>query len=218
MPHFLSSLHLTELDLNYLDIHDRGGGAIALAPPDTPLIDDGDVNDAALAYELAVAARDDAILGFMAHPTITNALSGIGGADGDSVSVAPPTLCTLLQAILQPPLSLSLERLDAAIMLDDAEAIEEEVVGSLGEPDVAVLSVLRQSFIDGAAGMCPQLQWLRLRNWHGIAMDELLSGTAHDDSAVSSRMWVATASETGGDSAGLTGHREYSRLAPGAAF
>lgn len=50
VPHFLSSLHLTELDLNYLDIHDRGGGAIALAPPDTAPRDDGDANDAALAY------------------------------------------------------------------------------------------------------------------------------------------------------------------------
>jgi hypothetical protein len=34
VPYFLSSLHLTELDLNGLDLHDRGGGAIALAPAD----------------------------------------------------------------------------------------------------------------------------------------------------------------------------------------
>ena len=100
-------------------------------------------------------------------------------------------------------------------MLDDAEAIEEEVVGSLGEPDFAVLSVLRQSFVD-AGGVCPQLQWLRLRDWHAIAMDELLPAAAHCDSAVpSSSVW---ARETGGESAGVAGHREYSRVAPGPAF
>lgn len=218
IPHFLSGLHLTELDLHGLDVHDRGGGAIALPPADAaPGRDDGDVNDAELAYELAAAARDDAILGFMAHPTIANALSGIGGVDDENASgrVAPPTLCTLLEAILRPPLSLCLVRLNAVIMLDDAEAIEEEVVGSMGEPDSAVLDVLQRSFIDAssacAAGVCPHLQWVCLSDWHSIAMHE----AAACGQSASGSVWVETGRKPGSPRTGTLAHRDYSRVAPG---
>lgn len=215
VPHFLSGLHLTELDLHGLDVHDRGGGPIALPPADAaPGRDGDDVNDAEFAYELAAAARDDAILGFMAHPTIANALSGIGdGVDEGSTpaQVAPPTLCTLLEAILRPPLSLSLVRLNALIMLDDAEAIEEEVVGSMGEPDSTVLNVLRRSFVDVssacAAGVCPHLQWVCLSDWHSIAMDE-----------VRGSVWIETARQGSSCSSGALAHRDYSRVAPGLLF
>ena len=107
----------------------------------------------------------------------------VGDADGgDGEGGAPPAICGLLRALLEPPLSESIERLDASIALDDAEAIVQEVVGSMGEPDDAVLEALSWAFFcgaeadegDGGDVRCPKLSRLWLSSWHGIAMSQLI--------------------------------------------
>ena len=123
--------------------------------------------------------------------------------DGDGEDEAPPAICGLLRVVLEPPLSESIERLDASIALDDAEAIVQEVVGSMGEPDDAVLEALSWAFFcgaeaeegDGGAVRCPKLSRLWLSSWHGIAMSQLI-----DDGGGASARWsevVAAGEETG---------------------
>ena len=255
VPFWLSALPLTSLDLRGLDLHDRGGGPIALPPAESPvsyatgsavLAGEMTAEAATAAYEVAAAARDDAILGFMNHPSIDDALAGINMSGDDDLNQAaqPPGLCALLRGILRPPLSQSLERLDASIKLDDAEAIEQEVVGNMGEPEPAVLEVLAQCFLAGPAeqgGGCQRLGWLRLSEWHSIAMEEVLqqgqvrqtvtlaamapapewdgaAGCCSDVEDGDLRMWAETAREVGSDVEGSymavggdIGFREYSR-------
>ena len=257
VPYWLSALSLVSLDLRGLDLHDRGGGPIALPPAESPaavyhatgsgvVAGEMTAEATAAAYEVAAAARDDAIMGFMAHPSINDALAGINMSGDDDLNQAaqPPGLCTLLRGILRPPLSQSLERLDASIMMDDAEAIEQDVVGSMGEPEPAVLEVLGECFLGESSsadrGACRRLGWLRLSEWHSIAMDELLQGAARQTGTLAAmapapewdgaagccsgvdeddlRVWMESAREVGSDVEGSymavgggIGYREYSR-------